>query len=87
MEVEEEFLKNAASMAGFAEKELKQFLTWTGSRSPYCRSAEELKARLQTIADDIKLLKKQYASTFANDSFILSRSAGSHDNIGAASLE
>lgn len=68
MEVEEEFLHNAASMARFAEEEIKQFITWTGKRSPYNRSAEEIKAKLQTIVDDIKLLKKEYMDINKADS-------------------
>ena len=62
MEVEEEFLQNAASMVRFAEEEIKQFLVWTGSHSHYSRSAEEIKATLQAVASDIKLLKKEYTN-------------------------
>ena len=68
MEVEEEFLHNAASMARFAEEEIKQFMTWTGKRSPYNRTAEEIKVKLQTIVADIKLLKKEYIDISKADS-------------------
>jgi hypothetical protein len=70
MEVEEEFLQNAASMVRFAEAEIKQFLTWTGSRSPYNRSAEEIKAKLQAVASDIKLLKKEYTDSSTGEASI-----------------
>ena len=70
MEVEEEFLQNAASMVRFAEEEIKQFLAWTGSRSHYSRSAEEIKAKLQTIASDIKLLKKAYTDSSTGEASI-----------------
>jgi hypothetical protein len=76
MEVEEEFLHNAASMARFAEEEIKQFVTWTGKRSPCNRTAEEIKAKLQTIIDDIKLLKKEYVSV-SSDSTSMCQSRAS----------
>lgn len=75
MEVEEEFLHNAASMARFAEEEIKQFVTWTGKRSPYNRTAEEIKAKLQTIIDDIKLLTKEYVDVSADSASICQSSA------------
>jgi hypothetical protein len=70
MEVEEEFLHNATSMARYAEEEIKQFITWTGKRSPYNRTAEEIKAKLQTIVDDIKLLKKDYVDIATTNSVL-----------------
>lgn len=69
MEVEEEFLQNAATMLRFAEEELKQFSTWTGKRSPYSRMAEEIKAKLLTAASDLKSLKKEYGRRPTNNSY------------------
>jgi hypothetical protein len=88
MEVEEEFLKNAASMARFAEEEIKQFLAWTGKRSPYSRTAEELRAKMQTIVTDIKHLRKEFASIPATDSYVMPHPAmiGGR-NVNPASLD
>ncbi|WP_375437636.1 hypothetical protein [uncultured Hymenobacter sp.] len=72
MEVEEEFLQNATTMLRFAEEEIKQFLAWTGKRSPYSRTAEELKAKLQTAASDLKNLKKEYSKRPASKSYGIS---------------
>ena len=72
MEVEEEFLQNATTMLGFAEEEIKQFLAWTGKRSPYSRTAEELKAKLQAAASDLKNLRKEYNKRPSNKSYGIS---------------
>jgi len=84
MEVEEEFLQNAASMVRFAEEEIKQFLAWTGKRSPYTRSAEEIKAKLEEVAANIKLLKKEYSSSI-DATRSVNRPSTSHNS--AASLD
>ncbi|MBC8083487.1 MAG: hypothetical protein H7Z21_09770 [Hymenobacter sp.] len=75
MKAEEEFLKNAASMVRFAEEEIKQFLAWTGKRSPYSRSAEEIRTKLQTAAADLKCLQKEYGRTPVNGPFVLTHAA------------
>ncbi|HEX8428362.1 hypothetical protein [Hymenobacter sp.] len=69
MEAEEEFLQNATTMLRFAEEEIKQFLAWTGKRSPYSRPAEELKTKLQTAASDLKNLKKEYSKRPSSNSY------------------
>lgn len=84
MEVEEEFLQNATTMLRFAEEEIKQFLTWTGKRSPYSRTAEELKAKLQTAASDLKALKKEYSKRPTNKSYGISQPITAFGGIPAA---
>jgi hypothetical protein len=71
MEVEEEFLQNAATMLRFAEEEIKQFSTWTGKRSSYSRMVEEIRAKLQAAASDLKSLKKEYNKRPANGNYTL----------------
>lgn len=83
MEVEEEFLQNATTMLSFAEEEIKQFLAWTGKRSPYSRTAEELKAKLQAAASDLKNLKKEYSKRPSNKSYGISHSITAFNGIPA----
>ena len=60
MEAEEEFLRNAAGLIHFAEQEIKQFLTWTGKRSPCHPAAAEIRIQLLEAAREVSRLRKVY---------------------------
>jgi hypothetical protein len=62
MEVEEEFLDNAAIMAKYAKEEVKQFLDWAGKGKPYGDTAMDIITKLEAISADIKRLKAEYTS-------------------------
>jgi hypothetical protein len=60
MEPEKDFLENAATMVAFAQKEIKQFLTWTKGSPAYKTPAEEVAAELAAVLVRIKKLQQQY---------------------------
>lgn len=64
MEPEKDFLKNAAIMVDFAQKEIKQFLTWTAKGEDYRTNAEEVSSDLGKLLAKIEKLQKQYGAKY-----------------------
>jgi len=62
MEPENDFLENASMMIDYAKKEIKQFMDWTNRRTVYGATAETIASELEELLDDVKRLKREYAS-------------------------
>ncbi|UOR06508.1 hypothetical protein MUN82_05290 [Hymenobacter aerilatus] len=62
MEPENDFLENASMMIDYAKKEIKQFMDWTNRRTVYGATAESIASDLEELLNDVKRLKREYAS-------------------------